>query len=87
LRELEVQRVKGEVRAFDRVVIETTGLADPAPVIQALMTVPVVRRFRLRELGFEARDLGFYLGFVWERHESVSSQQSAVSRLSHTADC
>ena len=50
LRELEVQRVKGEVRAFDRVIIETTGLADPAPVIQALMTVPVVRRFRLRQV-------------------------------------
>src|SRR5882762_9541057 len=50
LRELEVQRVKGEVRAFDRVVIETTGLADPAPVIQALMTFPVARRFRLRQV-------------------------------------
>jgi G3E family GTPase len=50
LRELQVRRAKGEVRAFDRVVIETTGLADPAPVIQALMTVPVVRRFRLRQV-------------------------------------
>jgi G3E family GTPase len=50
LRELEVRRIRGEVRSFDRVVIETTGLADPAPVIQALMTVPVVRRFRLRQV-------------------------------------
>ena len=50
LRELQVRRAKGEVRAFDRVVIETTGLADPAPVIQALMTMPVVRRFRLRQV-------------------------------------
>jgi G3E family GTPase len=50
LRELEVRRARGEVRSFDRVVIETTGLADPAPVIQALMTVPVVRRFRLRQV-------------------------------------
>jgi G3E family GTPase len=50
LRELQVRRAKGEVRAFDRVVIETTGLADPAPVIQALMTIPVVRRFRLRQV-------------------------------------
>lgn len=50
LRELIVKREKGEVRAFDRVIIETTGLADPAPVIQALMTFPVARRFRLRQV-------------------------------------
>lgn len=50
LRELQVKRAKGEVRAFNRVVIETTGLADPAPVIQALMTFPVVRRFRLSQV-------------------------------------
>ena len=33
---------------FDRVVIETTGLADPAPVIHTLMTDPVIaRQYRL----------------------------------------
>src|SRR6185503_7310402 len=48
LRELALKRSKGEVRAFDRLVIETTGLADPAPVIQALMTCPVASRYRLR---------------------------------------
>ena len=50
LRELNEKRERGEVRAFDRVIIETTGLADPAPVIQALMTFPVARRFRLRQV-------------------------------------
>jgi G3E family GTPase len=34
LRELFAQRRAGEVIDFDRVVVETTGLADPAPVIQ-----------------------------------------------------
>jgi G3E family GTPase len=38
LRSLYGKRSRGEVPAFDRVVIETTGLADPAPVLQALMT-------------------------------------------------
>ena len=34
-------------RRFDRVVIETTGLADPAPIVQTLMTVGVItRRYR-----------------------------------------
>jgi G3E family GTPase len=50
LRELTVKRANGEVRAFDRLVIETTGLADPAPVIQALMTFPVAMRYRLRQV-------------------------------------
>lgn len=38
LRELFVKRRNGEVIDFDRVIIETTGLADPAPVMQTLMT-------------------------------------------------
>lgn len=50
LRELTAKRSAGEVRAFDRLVIETTGLADPAPVIQALMTMPVAMRYRLRQV-------------------------------------
>ncbi len=50
LRELTMRRSIGEVRAFDRLVIETTGLADPAPVIQALMTVPVAMRYRLGQV-------------------------------------
>jgi G3E family GTPase len=36
LRELFGQRRAGAIADFDRVVIETTGLADPAPVIQTL---------------------------------------------------
>jgi G3E family GTPase len=31
-------RVKGEVPPFDRVLIETSGLADPAPILQTLFT-------------------------------------------------
>jgi G3E family GTPase len=36
LRELFGQRRAGQIADFDRVIIETTGLADPAPVIQTL---------------------------------------------------
>jgi len=36
LRDLFTRRMKGEVIQFDRVLIETTGLADPAPVVQTL---------------------------------------------------
>ena len=36
LRDLFARRRVGEVADFDRVIIETTGLADPAPVVQTL---------------------------------------------------
>ena len=48
LRDLFLKRVKGEVPEFTRVVIETTGLADPAPIIHTLMTDPLLAsRYRL----------------------------------------
>lgn len=40
LEDLAARRQSGEIKAFDRVVIETTGLADPAPVLQTLMGHP-----------------------------------------------
>src|SRR5271168_1930419 len=42
LTNLFVDRVKGKVPYFTRVAIETTGLADPAPVLHTLMTDPLV---------------------------------------------
>lgn len=47
LRDLTEKRARGEVKPFARVIIETTGLADPGPVIQALITFPVARTYRL----------------------------------------
>ena len=42
LTNLLVDRVKGKVPFFTRVAIETTGLADPAPILHTLMTDPIV---------------------------------------------
>ncbi len=42
LTNLFVDRVKGKVPFFTRVAIETTGLADPAPILHTLMTEPIV---------------------------------------------
>jgi G3E family GTPase len=39
---LFVDRAKGRIPGFERVVIETTGLADPAPILHALMQDPIV---------------------------------------------
>jgi G3E family GTPase len=42
------QADNGELPVFDRLVIETSGLADPAPVLQTIMTDPLLtRRYRL----------------------------------------
>jgi G3E family GTPase len=42
LTDLFVSRVKGRIPYFKRAVIETTGLADPAPVLHALLSDPIV---------------------------------------------
>ena len=48
MRSLFKRRAKGEIPAFRRVVIESTGLADPAPILHTLMSDPLIAdRFRL----------------------------------------
>jgi G3E family GTPase len=48
LHQLLDRRNKGEVTPFDRVIIETTGLADPAPILHTLMTDGLLsQEFRL----------------------------------------
>jgi G3E family GTPase len=51
LRDLAVRRHRGEIPAFDRVIIETTGLANPAPIVQALMSdVTLVTTYSLENI-------------------------------------
>ena len=51
LRDLLSRRTRGEVPAFSRVIVETTGLADPAPVVYTLLSEPVVRHhYRLESV-------------------------------------
>ena len=45
LRELAAKRESGAVPAFGRVVIETTGLADPAPIVHTLIRDPMAGFF------------------------------------------
>lgn len=48
LREVHSQFSGHDDRKFDRVIIETTGLADPAPIIHTLMTHPYIySRYRI----------------------------------------
>lgn len=45
LRRLYKRREKGEVPRFKRVMIETTGLADPAPILHTLIGDPLLSAF------------------------------------------
>jgi G3E family GTPase len=45
LRDLYLKRVRGQVPDFKRVVIETTGLADPAPILHTLMDDPILAAY------------------------------------------
>src|SRR4051812_43062120 len=45
LRDLFLARRSGEVSSFDRVILETTGLADPAPVMQTLSIDPSLAQY------------------------------------------
>lgn len=48
LRGLFVKRQAGEIMKFDRVFIETSGMADPVPVMQALLTDSLLaERYRI----------------------------------------
>src|SRR5262249_39047635 len=49
LRRLLEMRTRGEVPPFRRVVIETSGLADPAPILSTLVSEPVVKHHFMLE--------------------------------------
>jgi G3E family GTPase len=51
LRDLLGRRERGEIPLFRRVVVETTGVADPAPILYTLVSEPVVKHhFRLERV-------------------------------------
>ena len=80
LRDLFLKRVKGEVPEFARVVIETTGLADPAPIIHTLMSDPLVAsRYRLD--GIVATIDAVAGESTLDRHPEAVKQAAMADRL------
>ena len=48
IRDLQDRAARGQIPAFRRVILETTGLADPAPIVSTVLAEPVLRsHFRL----------------------------------------
>jgi G3E family GTPase len=77
LQDLLRRRDEGRCARFDRIVIETSGLADPAPILQTLMTDAAVAD-RLM-LGSVVTTVDAVNGLGTLAHEEISQKQVAVA--------
>ena len=78
--ELFLKRSKGEVSSFKRMVVETTGLADPAPILHTLMTDPLLAtRYRLD--GVVTTVDGVNGASTLDNHEEAVKQAAVADRL------
>lgn len=74
------QRDAGAIAPFDRVIIETTGLADPAPILHTLMTDPfLLHRFRLE--GLVTVVDAFNGAATLDEHEEAVKQVAVADRI------
>jgi G3E family GTPase len=80
LRSLLSRRERGEVPSFRRVVIETTGLADPGPILSTLLSEPVVQHHYSPETVITTVDVVHGLAQLEREDESVK-QAAAADRL------
>ena len=79
LKNLWMARQKGDIPAFERVIIETTGIADPAPVLDNLLHDNWVRaRYRIDGV-VTTVDAVFGMGQLDEHFEAV--KQVAVADI------
>jgi G3E family GTPase len=76
LRDLKARRDAGKIPAFHRVVVETTGLANPAPIVSTLLSEPLVRHHYRLEAVVTTVDAQHGL-----RHDESVSQAAAADRL------
>jgi G3E family GTPase len=80
LRDLLSRRTRGEIPAFRRVLVETTGLADPAPILNTLLAEPVVRHHFEPEIVVATVDALNGLGQL-DRREETLKQVVVADRL------
>lgn len=77
MRDLLERRASGAIPAFTRLFIETTGLADPVPILHTLMTEPVVdEAYRLARIVTTADAVN---GETHLARQPESAKQAAVA--------
>ena len=80
LKSLYTRRAKQEIPDFDRLVIETTGLADPAPILHTLMSDPfLMGRYRLD--GVIATADAVLAAQTMEKHMEAVKQAAVADRI------
>src|SRR5260221_8969932 len=85
LRELHHQRSAGSIPAFRRAVIETTGLADPAPLLASMIELPMIAaRYSLS--GVAATVDAEHRMRTLDEHEEAVKQVALADRLVITKD-
>ena len=80
LRDLYLTRARGEVPAFARAVIETTGLADPAPILHTLMGDEMVGAYYRLDGVVTAIDAAAGAATL-DRHGDAVKQAAVADRL------
>ncbi len=77
LRDLFLKRVRQEIPEFRRLLIETTGLADPAPILHTLMSDPLIgNHYRLDGV---VTVVDAVAGGATLDHQAESVKQAAVA--------
>jgi len=80
MRDLHARRQQGEVPPFGRVIVETTGLADPTPILATLTADLVIRRhFRPGNIVATLDALHAERGL--DQHAEVARQAAIADRL------
>lgn len=80
LAELMDKRKAGTVSAFKRVVIETTGLADPAPILQSLMSdMMMLEHFRAAPMVTVVD--GYHGERALDEHDEAVKQAALADRI------
>ena len=80
LESLDIRRINGEIPAFERVIIETTGLANPAPVLQTLLDRNVLLRGFTPGLVVTTVDAAHGLATL-DRHAEAVQQVAMADRI------
>ena len=80
LADLNFRRVRGEIPAFERVIVETTGLADPAPILNTLLGHRLVTdHYRLESVVVTVDAQHAQAGL--DAHPEVAKQVAVADRL------
>jgi len=78
--DLHQRRQRGELAPYDRVLIETSGRADPAPILQSLISDPALARTHRIDTVISLVDSALGLGTL-DAHSEARRQVALADRL------